>query len=811
MPSPKAPSFNQISRLAKARAREFSIISHFKYGYRNKEDITNLPPGVLVAGSQNVLTNASDRVASRQGYVLDGAAADPANIYPIDSNYDFQTHNGQQWNLRKWYQNLEYKYTDASGNVQWVNLMGAIAGTALNAAKILNFAPWWDGLNEFKSFLLFVNGDNNIYEWSGGVGLFASANNVAGQVTAIVPVPANAGSGYATGDILTLATGTGATVQVTSVSNVGISSITVTQGNISAQYPYVVGQILGFAAGGLTGCTAQVTSIDGNGAVTGLTLISTGIGTPVAGSYTLTNTFADSYSGNIPGRGAGCQITVVIGGTNGVITGMNLITPGSGYSANTTYATTTGGAGTGATITTQGVASLSLTIQGGTTTTAAQLNFYTVVGGTLNIGSNQYTYSGVVNNTFFNLSRDASADGIAVGAIVSQAPKKFSNQNMVGIPKANYTNDLIATLNNQVYVGSLTDLTIYVSKYQNYQDYSFATPRNVGDGFTILLDEAPTAFQAQDNVFYAGTQTDYWYTTTITTTVNATGGSAQTINTNRSKTTKLQGPRSQAMTARMKNLIVYISYETIINTLGFLKNLQVVPTITNISDPIRNDIDSYDFTDSSIFYFNYYLYISVPKESRVLVYNILKKYWEAPQLLPIGRFYVSNGQLCGHSYLVPESYTLFTGYNDNGNPINAIMALSYQNAGTRANLKSFDRVYVEGYISSNTTLTLTVKNDFGGSTSIQSFDILGTDGKIIFETISDGSIGKAPLGKNPLGSIVDSLNNIPKFRVIKTFVRQDVFEYQLMLSSNDVDQQWELLAIGDNVGIAPALPAQITE
>ena len=73
----------------KSKVHEFSLVSNFKLGYRNREDITNLPPGVLIVGSQNVLTNISERVQVRKGYALDGATSSVAAA--ILSSFDWQT------------------------------------------------------------------------------------------------------------------------------------------------------------------------------------------------------------------------------------------------------------------------------------------------------------------------------------------------------------------------------------------------------------------------------------------------------------------------------------------------------------------------------------------------------------------------------------------------------------------------------------------------------------------------------------------------------------------------------------------------
>ncbi len=54
-------------RVNPGKANEHDIISSFKLGYRHREDQTNLPPNVMVDGSQNVLTNTAGRISSRKG------------------------------------------------------------------------------------------------------------------------------------------------------------------------------------------------------------------------------------------------------------------------------------------------------------------------------------------------------------------------------------------------------------------------------------------------------------------------------------------------------------------------------------------------------------------------------------------------------------------------------------------------------------------------------------------------------------------------------------------------------------------------
>ena len=630
----------QLARLLRIKANTYSVYVDFKFGYRNKEDVSTLPPNVLVVGSQNVLTNAADRVAARQGYVLDGPAANPANLYKIDSAYDFISQSNNIQNLRKWNTNLEVRYSNpVTKAISWVSLL-----STLGATKGVNFTSFWDANTELKKQCLFVNGDNNIYEWSGGVGSVAS---------------------------------------VTSNTIVLSGSLTTDQ--------------LGF------------------------------------------------YSN-------------------------------AGNSAK----------------------------------------FKLLIGGVI------YTYTGVSGQTFTGVTPDptAASPAIAAGDPVVQLPASTAGSSITSGPGASYNFDLIATLGNQIWYASNTSSNIYVSKTNNYKDCSFSSVRLAGEGALLVSDSFPNAFKPQGLQMYISAGTDEWWVSTRSKqniSVNNVAVATELLYISRLNTANNQAAQSQAAVGHFKNSIMYVSKEPIFNTLGLVKNIYADPQITNISDAIKYDMDAYDFTDCSVFYFNYFIYISVPKESIVRIFNVQKKYWEAPQLLPISRFYVVDGELYGHSYLVPESYKLFTGYNDNGNPINCIAAFAYDNMSggkhqaLRPVKKNFNQYYTEGYITSNTKLTLTINYDFGGFTSQQSNVISGTDKKIIFNSVGDGSLGKQPLGEYPIGSIFNAPSNIPKFRKLTTMVRQNYYEYQPVFSSNDVDQQWEVLALGPAQSMASELPVEISE
>lgn len=722
----KPMSYTMLSRLLKAKSREFTLQSLFKYGYRNKEDISNLPPETLVVGSQNVLTNAAELVGIRQGYVLDGSAGSQ-NTYGVDSNYDFLTRSGAIENLRKWGPNLEVRYVNpVTGVVSWINIL-----SFLNPTNVVNFTNFWDLTTEVKMFCLFVNGGNNIYEWSGGVGSFASATaSTSGIITSIDQAPTAGGSSYKPGDLLFLAGGTG-----------------------------------------------------GQAIVTGT-------------------------------------------GSSGTVTSVLLQIPGSGYSSSSTVATTTNGLGSGATVkidtvTTGGTITLS-----GTNTTD-QLGFYSAGANSskfnLLIDGVTYAYTGAYGNTFYGVS--PSAVGAATtGDAVIQVPVTVAASSVTGLP-TNFSFDLISTLANQVWYGSLTSTNVYVSKTNNYKDTTFSNPRLPAEGGLITLDAPAVGFSPQaSNMYITAGRNQWWISETNQQTVTETSGgtvipiATETLYAARLKTAFNQAAQNQGVIGNYKNSIIYVSNEQIINALGLVKDIYSDPQVTNMSDPIKYDIDAYDFTDASIIYDNYYIYVAIPKMSVVRMYNVQKQYWEAPQILPISRFYhtstVTGNVLYGHSSLTNESYELFTGYDDNTNPINAVFALPYVSVvgGSPFEKKSFNKIFTEGYISPNTTLLLTINYDFGGFSGTYTTAIVGSNSKIIFNKITDGSLGRNSLGTEPIGSILNlpPLSANPKFRIINTMPRVDNYEYQVVYSTDDVDFQWAILRTGPAVSSSSNLPVEIT-
>lgn len=400
------------------------------------------------------------------------------------------------------------------------------------------------------------------------------------------------------------------------------------------------------------------------------------------------------------------------------------------------------------------------------------------------------TYTGGEGTTTLTgVSVDFSAT--AVGAVIHQAVRVTANT-----PASGITTDIIGTLNNYVYVADSSLRTVYVSKNTDYTSYTFTSPvRLPGEGALLTLDAPPVALVPQEEDMYISAQKDQWYRTVFTLSADLTG---EDLKIKRLKSGPGQGALSQSAVAQIKNAVLYVTNDKTVDTLGRIENINT-PSSVPISDIVKAEFQDYDYTiNPHSKYFKNKTYIAVPSESKVMIYDHEKTLWNPPQLLPVQRLAIIGGSLYGHSSQTDETYLLFDGTNDNTNPIDWKMYFAYNNFGVRSWAKEFNEQYSEGYISTNTIATMVLKYDFGGFTSTVNKTIDGSDPTILFATSTDNSLGKVPLGSQPLGSITDSIDNLSKFRVIHTLAKQDNFEFQVGYEGSNTDDQFQLLAQGPN-------------
>jgi hypothetical protein len=135
-------------------------------GYVSSLDKTNVDENILVAPSQNVYKTLKGTMAVRQGQKRRGVPN--TTLSAISSEFVWNTSWGATYTLVISDSKLSVVIDDV-----WYTLLSGLTKTRYV------FDKWWDN-TEKKDRCLFVNGDDNIYHWSGGFAtvLSSTANTI---------------------------------------------------------------------------------------------------------------------------------------------------------------------------------------------------------------------------------------------------------------------------------------------------------------------------------------------------------------------------------------------------------------------------------------------------------------------------------------------------------------------------------------------------------------------------------------------------------------------------------------------------------
>lgn len=416
------------------------------------------------------------------------------------------------------------------------------------------------------------------------------------------------------------------------------------------------------------------------------------------------------------------------------------------------------------------------------------------------INGTAYTYTGGEGTTTLTgVTPDPSAE--AADSLVFQQIRTNANQ-----PASGVKNDLIAELNNQIYVGSLTTNEVYVSKNTSFTTYTFSTPRVPGEGALLVLDSPTKAFVKQDQDMFISSGDSDWYKTNFLE-FDVGGILTETLAVKKLKTGVLQGAKSQELVGNVGNAIVFLSNEPRLYFLGNIENLVNVQ-LTSMSDEIKPDFDDEDFSNGTIKFHGNRVYITAPANDKTYILEKREEqgrvtwFWQPPQTIPVRRLAIISNDIYGHSNAVPETYKLFDGEDDNGNTFTVTANMAYRNYGRRFELKTMDELAIEGYISSNTNIMVKVRYEFDGFEQELEKTIDGSNDDILFQAENLGGLGDNPLGDVPLGDVENQESVLPKFKVIFDLQPMDFTEMQIGFETDSTDPQWEILAFGANVTIS---------
>lgn len=463
--------------------------------------------------------------------------------------------------------------------------------------------------------------------------------------------------------------------------------------------------------------------------------------------------------------------------------------------------------------------------------------------GTISINGLTATYTGgSATTTLTGVSIDFTVE--PAGSVVFQPPIAYTVSSFTGMGATFNPYIIGCGRTNQVYLGAADSNVLYISKVNDFTDYSFTTPTRIaGEGAEVVLDDVPRAFVPQEVTANDGGTTAYdmWISEglnnwgIIRMTLNGTDPNTtaayEVVQHIRLKVSQLQAAQSARLVSKMKNHIMYIANDNTANFIGYI-SYEYIPTIVDFGYPVIEDFNTYNFTDGQIFYFKNYAFVSVPKDGLIRMYNMTDQtkdsfsqykaiedvtqmpwFWECPITYPISGFYEVDGEIYGHGYTTSESYKLFTGNNFNGQDIESAAVFAYDSMGDRTQTKGSNEIWVDGYIQQNTEMQVNVKGDVDACSTTQVTTINGSDiATVCFPSGGYHSLGQVSLGSQPLGGIYQgqfstqgkqtidrSVSELPAyFHAIKTYLQVPYYLEQIYFYTKGVDLAWEIISFGTN-------------
>jgi hypothetical protein len=706
--------------------------------YDSSSDPTTLDPTYIVRGSKNVFKDDNNNINVRVG--LKRYLAQDSSLNGVKSSFEWNTSFGAERDIRV----LE------DGQFQ-VIFNGAFVTLDTFTDTRFVFTKWWDDVNQ-QEILVMTNGTNQILSWTGGM-----ADGVGSINSATVLI--HGGTSYA----------------LTASSN-ETTVLTVNDGATTIGYSAFI--LDSNPTNGTTGSLDMVT-----GSFT---------------SGTLNFQFVTALTGSVA-----ATAKVKIGATK-EDTAANLLALLQAPSTTTIQFDGTNNANA---ITALGLQTFSSvnSLNSDDDETWTSKGF--VAPGTLSVGGTEYTYRLIAEQYLVDISGTPATGTLAFQTIESNAG-----------PSTTFLSDFCETITNQLILGSYSSPIIYFSADTDFLDFTNSGDLVSGDPDTIVLDELPRGVIVVNESAYIPAGNNAWYICTPNTPLPV----QQTLGTNDRlvivKVVKKVGAAKTAALAHefltsLADTIVYLGQDNQLRMFGIFTDL-LGTKFPSVSIPVKQELLETDFTGGQIRAVGDNIFIVAPLPGLVFAYQqrddvnstgniVSQRIWQPPFEWNISRIAVINGLEYGYSNQSPETYQLFNTdqwHDDSPSgpmPYDCIARFAYWQFKDRTKIGDIDKVFLEGYMFTDTDLTCTLRADYLGSTAIEDKVISAQGDSPVLFTSEGTLIGEQIIGQELLGGAT-SLTGIPKFRAIGVFKKHECFEYQVELHSFALDARWQIVTMGTN-------------
>jgi len=232
------------------------------------------------------------------------------------------------------------------------------------------------------------------------------------------------------------------------------------------------------------------------------------------------------------------------------------------------------------------------------------------------------------------------------------------------------------------------------------------------------------------------------------------------------------------------------------------------PQVIPISDIIEPTVAGFKLNKQRGIVFRDRAYFTVKASSdsmtndTVLIFNIKAKQWDSPVVgWNVAEFVIyddgTSEELYWGDAISPNMYRVVTEARDGEFEVVANWRSKQFDFGLPHAQKEVLDVYLDGYITQNTTLEVSLLLDEDGYTQSFTHNITGMDDDIIYDSDVFNSIGLSAFGTNRFGSQED-ISGKKKFRIYlgSNFRASPFYTLQIDFASDGESQDWEILNFG---------------
>jgi hypothetical protein len=291
---------------------------------------------------------------------------------------------------------------------------------------------------------------------------------------------------------------------------------------------------------------------------------------------------------------------------------------------------------------------------------------------------------------------------------------------------------------------------------------------------------------ARANVLWVS-DADDWYKITKSIEQNPYG---LWVNVEKFETGERKGALPMAV-AKYKGDIIYMAQD---KTLQRVTSVEIIGTdeIRQLSDDVEGLFDRLDMDDIRLYYLERAIYIICPQDSTLVILDLIEGYFQPPQIMPLNCISVIGGVKYGHHNAQDETFELFTGRNDLGTPIEAVISFGYYSGNHHFRYKQHTNFGVSCRLTVDTSVLVEHFFEEDGAKTKTTTEINGAVVKT-YAVDDDVSWATHPYASRSWGGADMEVSELRRAMVFDKFDAVSYFDYRPTFTISGDDNEFHLL------------------